>query len=218
MSFDAEGRLSLETRSGTEHLLPADAVIFAIGQAPDLGPLRERLPAGVAFTRRGTIEVDPEPLQTGHPAVFAGGDAVTSTTWAIEAIAAGHRAARSIDRHLRGQPLSDPSDARPAPVEVSAPGWLEVVLMEQAASTRGTGKRRLVHLVNQHGDRPVDGNNRCTEQILPVREVEVRVRLEHRPDQVTLEPDGKTPGWRYADGLLTVAVPEVHIHRMVAIE
>ena len=103
MEFDEDGRLTLETRPGSEHLLPCDTVIFAIGQDPDLSFLSD---AELQMTLRRTIAVDPETLATGKPGVFAGGDAVTGTAFVVDAIAAGHRAARSIDRYLRGEELS----------------------------------------------------------------------------------------------------------------
>jgi len=103
------------------------------------------------------------------------------------------------------------------PVVVDAPAWLEVVLMRQPAAGRRR-ERLLVHLVNQHGDHAVDTNYRCVEQIQPVRRVKVQVRCPKRPKKVTLEPDGSTPKWGYAKGVLTVNVPEVAIHRVVAIE
>jgi len=99
MEFDEDGHLTLETCPGSEHLLPCDTVIFAIGQDPDLGFLDGEL----QITSRRTIAVDPETLATGKPGVFAGGDVVTGTAFVVDAIAAGQRAARSIDRHLRGE-------------------------------------------------------------------------------------------------------------------
>ena len=95
-------------------------------------------------------------------------------------------------------------------VEVEAPAWLEVVLMRQP-------DRTLVHMVNHHGNRPVDGNNVCVEQVLPVRGIEVRIRRATRPAQVTLEPGGWTATWAYADGVLEVDVPEVSIHTAIAV-
>ena len=105
------------------------------------------------------------------------------------------------------------------PVEVDAPAWVETVLMRQpAAASPGGRERLLVHLVNPHGDHAVDTNYRCVEQVLPVPGVTVRVRRPQRPARVTLEPGGTTPQWSYADGVVTVAVPEVAIHRVVAME
>ncbi len=95
-------------------------------------------------------------------------------------------------------------------VNVEAQPWLEVTLMRQPA-------RMLVHLVNQHGGRAVDGNNYCLEQVMPVHNVTVRVRLPQRPARITLEPDGASPQWSYSNGIATVQVPEVAIHRAVAV-
>ncbi|MHB9031998.1 MAG: alpha-amylase family protein [Anaerolineae bacterium] len=105
------------------------------------------------------------------------------------------------------------------PVQVTAPAWVEVSLMSQAAEYSPGGYRRtLVHLVNQHGDHAVDGNGRCTEQVLPVRDIQVQLRVPERPTKVTLEPDGTSAQWVYAEDVLTVQVPEVYIHRVVAVE
>ena len=35
-SFDEEGGVQIETVEGTEHVLPADTVIFAVGQRPEI--------------------------------------------------------------------------------------------------------------------------------------------------------------------------------------
>ena len=98
------------------------------------------------------------------------------------------------------------------PVTVAAPAWLEVVLRRQPA------RRLLVHLLNQHGDHAVDTNFRTVEAILPVRDVQVRVRCPQRPSAITLEPGGSQPAWTYADGVASITVPEVHIHQTVALQ
>lgn len=98
--FDKEGRLHVESIAGSEHIIPADTVIFATGQSPEL-ELVEGV-NGVNITRRKTLEVDPNTLATGKAGIFAAGDMVTGTTSVIEAIAAGRRAATSIDRYLGG--------------------------------------------------------------------------------------------------------------------
>jgi heterodisulfide reductase subunit A-like polyferredoxin len=114
--FDANGRPDMDELPGTEHVLPADTVIFAIGQGVDtklLGGATDLL------SRRRTIAVDEETLQTGRPGLFAGGDAVTGTTFVIDAIAAGHKAAVSIDRYLRGEDLRAPRLTKLPKVELS---------------------------------------------------------------------------------------------------
>ena len=75
----------------------------------------------------------------------------------------------------------------------------------------------LVHLVNHHGNRPVDRNNYCLEQVLPVRDVQVRLRYPTKPDQVTLEPGGPCVEWTYSDGVIDVRVPDLKIHTAIVI-
>ena len=97
--FDKDGRLDMDVLPNTEHVLECDTVLFAIGQGPELEPFKA---AGLEVSRRRTLVADPDTLATSRPGVFAGGDAVTGTTFVVEAIAAGHKAAVSIDRYLRG--------------------------------------------------------------------------------------------------------------------
>jgi len=94
------------------------------------------------------------------------------------------------------------------PVRVEAPAWVEVVLTRQPG-------RLIVHLINQHGDHAVDTNFRVVEQVLPVRGISVQVRVPERPSAVTLEPGGVVPEWSFADGAVTVQVPEVHLHTAI---
>ncbi len=94
-SFDESGQLHVETIAGSGHVLDADTVIFAVGQrvAAELCP-------GAEQTAARTLAVDPATCMTSQPAVFAAGDATTGTSLAVEAIAAGHRAALGIHRYL----------------------------------------------------------------------------------------------------------------------
>jgi heterodisulfide reductase subunit A-like polyferredoxin len=107
MEFDPEGRLILETEEGSEHTLPCEVVIFAIGQQAGLGFVPES--TGVGVTRRSTIVVNPHTLAASRPGVFAAGDAITGTSYVIEAVASGHKAAASIHRFLRGEDMERPS-------------------------------------------------------------------------------------------------------------
>ncbi|MBN1978194.1 MAG: FAD-dependent oxidoreductase, partial [Anaerolineae bacterium] len=103
MEFDPTGRLTLETEPGSEHIIPCDTVIFSIGQRAGLGFIPES--AGVGVTRQQTIAVNPNTMAATRPGVFAAGDATTGTAFVIEAVAAGHQAAESIHRYLRGEEL-----------------------------------------------------------------------------------------------------------------
>ncbi len=103
MEFDGEGRLNLQTEEGSEHVLPCEVVIFAIGQRAGLAFIPES--AGVGVTRMSTIAVNPNTYAATRPGVFAAGDATTGTAYVIEAVAAGHKAAASMHRYLRGEEM-----------------------------------------------------------------------------------------------------------------
>ena len=66
----------------------------------------------MGVSRWNTIEVVSEVTgETTIEGVFAGGDAVTGASIAVEAIGAGRRAARSIHRYLTGKGVSPPERA-----------------------------------------------------------------------------------------------------------
>ncbi len=100
--FDENGKLDMDIISGTEHIIEADTVIFAIGQAPDLS----FIDGEIELTKGRTIKVDANTLRTSRAGVFAGGDVVSGTKFIVDAVAAGHRAAISIDLYLNGKDLS----------------------------------------------------------------------------------------------------------------
>ena len=85
---------AVELKEG--EVLPADTVIMAVGDQPDLG----FLPAEIK-TEKGFIVVD-EQYRSSDPKVFAIGDAVRLGLL-TEAIGAGRTAARAIDDMLRGR-------------------------------------------------------------------------------------------------------------------
>ncbi len=98
---DERGRRKPEPIPGTEHVLPADLVIEAIGQQVS-DELKAGL-AGVRFTDDGRIWVHADRLETSRPGVFAAGDIVNGGTTVVQAVAEGGRAARQIDRFLRAK-------------------------------------------------------------------------------------------------------------------
>lgn len=99
--FDKKGRFNPSFDERATKSIETDMVILAIGQTSDLS----LLPKGIKTTNEETIVVDPVTLETGVPGVFAGGDLVLGPSSVVEAIAAGKRAATSIDRYLRGEDL-----------------------------------------------------------------------------------------------------------------
>lgn len=98
--FDSEGRFRPEFDESKTLHLEADAVILAIGQQADLSFLEDE--DGVELTPAGTIKIDPETLATTAAGVYAGGDVAFGPRIAIEAVANGKRAARSIHEYLSG--------------------------------------------------------------------------------------------------------------------
>lgn len=105
-----EGRPDFDELPGTEQVIPADLVIFAIGQRPEI----ECLGSEIETVRGRFPVVDRETLATNLPGLFAGGDVVTGTSFIVDAIAAGHKAARSIHRYLAGEELAQAETRPPA--------------------------------------------------------------------------------------------------------
>jgi formate dehydrogenase beta subunit len=99
--FDDQGRFSPQFIEGSESMVTADTVIVAIGQTGDFSFLR---PEDGIETKGGRIVIDQRTLATTAAGVYAGGDAAFGPRIAINAIADGKRAARSIDERLRGRP------------------------------------------------------------------------------------------------------------------
>jgi NADPH-dependent glutamate synthase beta subunit-like oxidoreductase/coenzyme F420-reducing hydrogenase delta subunit len=100
--FDEKGAFCPSYDETNLRAMEADTIIVAIGQAADLSFAQKD---NIAVTPRGGLETDPATSHTPISGVFAGGDAVTGPGIAIGAIAAGKRAAISIDLYLRGESL-----------------------------------------------------------------------------------------------------------------
>ena len=102
---DSSGRRRPVPITGSEFNIEADTIIPAISQQPDIS----WLPKGhkLKISKWNSFEVDEETLATNLKGIFAGGDCVTGPKTVIEAIAAGHKAAKSIDRFLQGKPLRE---------------------------------------------------------------------------------------------------------------
>jgi len=101
---DKDGRRKPLSIPASSFSLKVDTVIVAIGQVPDLSFLKEI--DNFNIKKNGTLFVYPETFATNVEGVFAGGDVVSGPATVIEAIAAGKRAAVSIDRYLKGKSLS----------------------------------------------------------------------------------------------------------------
>ena len=113
-AMDSSGRRRPEPIKGSEFAMSFDTIIAAIGQHPEI-PHQFNLATG----RGNAIQADPDTLVTSREGVFAGGDAVTGPASVIEAIAAGRRAAISIDKYLGGS--GDIDETLAPPEEAMAP-------------------------------------------------------------------------------------------------
>jgi NADPH-dependent glutamate synthase beta subunit-like oxidoreductase/CO/xanthine dehydrogenase FAD-binding subunit len=100
---DSSGRPRPVEIKGSEFLFKADWVVSAIGQDQNLLGLENSSFGLIKLTKGNGIDADPDSYLTSATGVFAGGDVVTGPATAIEAIAAGRKAARAIDAHLSGR-------------------------------------------------------------------------------------------------------------------
>jgi heterodisulfide reductase subunit A-like polyferredoxin len=100
--FDATGRFNPEYNTDNLTVIKTGTVIVAIGQAVDAEFMRH---VG-ADMERGCFRVDRRTLETSVRGVFAGGDNASGPASVIEAVAAGKRAAESIERYLTGSDMA----------------------------------------------------------------------------------------------------------------
>jgi glutamate synthase (NADPH/NADH) small chain len=96
---DASGRRSPVAKVGTEHEIPVDAMIIALGN--ESNPLMAQTTEGLEVTKRGNIVVD-EKQRTSITRVWAGGDIVLGAATVILAMGEGRKAAASINAYLSG--------------------------------------------------------------------------------------------------------------------
>jgi NADPH-dependent glutamate synthase beta subunit-like oxidoreductase len=97
--FDEEGIFNPSFDESKTKSAACDTVILAIGQMLDHSFFDEA--SGIGLTEEGTVKVGAS-LETSVDGVFAGGDLITGPASVVEAVAAGKKAAMSIDRYLGG--------------------------------------------------------------------------------------------------------------------
>ena len=100
---DASGRRRPVPVKGSEFVIETGLIIAAVGEEPDL-----EFMAGAAAkaVSSGYVKADPITLETNVKGVFAGGDVVTGAATVIQALAAGRKAAKSIDKFFKGEPIN----------------------------------------------------------------------------------------------------------------
>ncbi|VDZ76474.1 glutamate synthase [Salmonella bongori] len=98
---DAKGRRRAEIIAGSEHVVPADAVIMAFGFRPHR--MEWLAKHSVELDSQGRIiapERSDNAFQTSNPKIFAGGDIVRGSDLVVTAIAEGRQAADGIMNYL----------------------------------------------------------------------------------------------------------------------
>jgi NADPH-dependent glutamate synthase beta subunit-like oxidoreductase len=100
--FDRTGRRSPEPIPGSEFNFFVETVIEAVGQVPTTSQLGLD---GAQKARNGRLVADRRTLLAHEKGIFVAGDCFSGPATVIEAIAAGQRAASSIKRFLKKEPL-----------------------------------------------------------------------------------------------------------------
>jgi glutamate synthase (NADPH/NADH) small chain len=98
---DADGRRRPAPVPGTEHVIPADAVVIAFGFRPS--PADWFAGTGIDLHGDGRVVVGSDgayPFQTTNPKIFAGGDMVRGSDLVVTAVFEGREAAEGITRFL----------------------------------------------------------------------------------------------------------------------
>lgn len=103
--FDSEGKFNPRYDEADTMTLPADTVLFAIGQTFDLSFL-DKCGIDVETTARGTIKVGPDKVTSSVPGLFIGGDLAYGPKLVIDAVASGKKAALAIHEHITGKKLN----------------------------------------------------------------------------------------------------------------
>jgi len=135
-----DGRRIVEEIPGTEHVIPGDIIIWALGQRPDFsflpndGSVNTRYPIG--------LQADDE-MMTTLPGVFTAGDVHRGATFfVVDAIAEGHHAARCIDRYLRGE------DGMSEPVKPEKVARLNLDQIKAKIKQKKASKKHRVKITN----------------------------------------------------------------------
>lgn len=95
---DESGRRSPMPVEGKTITIPVDLVIVSVGVSPN--PLIPNTVAGLDISKKGTIVVAEETMQSNIPTLFAGGDIVRGGATVILAMSDGRRAAKAIHEYL----------------------------------------------------------------------------------------------------------------------
>ncbi|MFA5814301.1 MAG: alpha-L-fucosidase [Bacteroidales bacterium] len=97
-------------------------------------------------------------------------------------------------------------------ISIDAPDNVEVVLKKQE-------NRTLVHLINHNGERSFNNTIAYTENIIPIFNIGVKVKVNTPPSSVKLMPENQVLTWNTLDnGAISITVPKLDIYSIVVIE
>ncbi|MEA3400732.1 MAG: alpha-amylase family protein [Armatimonadota bacterium] len=111
-------------------------------------------------------------------------------------------------RHLIGE-LAERLFPTPD-VSIVGPPSVEMALRRTADG------RLALHMLNLSNAQRAD-SHLAVEHVPEVGPIGVELAVEDEPSAVTWEPDGEALQWSWADGVLSAAVPGVHIHGAVVV-
>ena len=104
MFVDEKGRRRPKIEPGSEFIIELDTVIGTVGQQSDLTYLHPHFE---------DLTGDKQTLASEIPGLFVVGGRKTGASYIIEAVALGHRVAKSINRYLQGEPLDQVEEMPP---------------------------------------------------------------------------------------------------------
>jgi len=96
-------------------------------------------------------------------------------------------------------------------VEYTGPKFVDIVTAKKDGNL-------LVSLINTSGIYS-EARIRAYDEIQPLANLEIRVKVDKEPKSVTLQPENTVPAWRYdpASKTITVPIAELQIHTVVVI-
>ena len=96
---DESGRRRPVAIEGSEYDIDLDIAVIAIGNGSN--PLISQTTPDIEVSKRGTIVVDENTMQTSKKGVYAGGDIVTGGATVILAMGAGRKAAKAMHQYMQ---------------------------------------------------------------------------------------------------------------------
>jgi NADH-quinone oxidoreductase subunit F len=183
--IDYSGRRKPVPIPNSEFILPLDTLIVAISEQPDVDSISPAGEPELRIQEDGTLYADKYDLSCSRPGVFAGGDVVTGPNTVVDAIAAGKKAARMMDRSIRGVPLRQAEPLRlprvyVEPVKVSEEELKELRRAEppRAAMSQRTGSFAEVEMALPEDDARREAV-RCLRCDLDFTQSQEKKRIEH---------------------------------------